>query len=345
MKKFIHILLICLCILSVSSCKLIDDDLSNCSKAINLDYQMQLITNLNVELSQVLNQEGDTLLSRQLREHFSDIFAEYAHDVDLWFYRQTDDLPEKHINDVVNDSRKQFTFFLPRGDYRHLAIANIRDAKYVELIDTINTNYLTLRIPANLDTIESQTTGLFSARCDMDINDTTDQTFNVNLYMVGSAMALIIDTAGCAVNDLEVFTNNTATAFTISDSIYDFSHKPVVHAEQLQLSPASSNMRGKERKKTNEPSQKYVCFTSVNFPSDTVLTENGYWQVDVYATMPDNTITRSYLTLETPLLAGDVKVIRCKMNSDGTLVPQGTPDIGVTLMLDWHKGDEHDIEL
>ena len=110
-----------------------------------------------------------------------------------------------------------------------------------------------------------------------------------------------------------------------------------------------------------------VCFCSVNFPSRepeatrTVIEteepfiaqpdEHALWEFRVYVPRPDlsktraaGSITETVLRLNMPLRAGELKIIKGRLNADGHIVPD-TPEVGVSVTLDWKPGSTYTPEL
>ena len=94
-----------------------------------------------------------------------------------------------------------------------------------------------------------------------------------------------------------------------------------------------------------------LWYTTVTFPSrasreSKAEASDALWQLRVYATMPDGTITESVVYVTAPLEAGKVKIIKGKIYGHGALVPEkGDPTVGVTVQLDWSPGMEHQVIL
>ena len=332
-------------LLTTASCTLIDDDLSVCRQQYKLNYEMRLVTNINLELEEELTALNDSAVKRAIREEMADIFSDHAHDVDLSFYRLPDDQRAYYRNEVIDNNRQSFSFYLPKESYQHLSVANIKNATNVSLIDTLSS--VSSRLESeHSDTIDSQTTGLFSARLLMEVQDSVDQEFNVSLYMVNSAVALVIDTIGQTVNAIDVNVADMACGFALCDSVFDFSRSQTVRAQQIAI-PQQAPRKGKSQKMTAAKEQvRYTCYTSVNFPSDSVPKADGsYWTMRVYVSLTDGTITENVLSINSQLRAGDLKVIKTKLGDKGVITPIATTEVGATVTLDWKPGGSHDIEI
>lgn len=333
------------------ACSTIDDDLSDCppppepeeGQDYELSYEMRLVTNITTEINTQLNTTTDVNVANALRSYLKDIFTDYAKDVDLSFY-DTENAQERlsHDQHVMNGSEQSYTLYLPMREYMHLAVANVKDNSAVELRDDdYCPSSRLLVLPGVKDTIDSHTTGLFTARQPMEVVEGVDQTFHVRLYMANCAAALIVDPRGQDASKLKVFTTGFASQFQISDSTYSFAQSsPIVRMTKLDTDADE------------------LCFCSVNFPSPepqfnrTVIetedpfvsesTEEALWQFRAYVSQPDGTVTESLLSVKEPLRAGQLKIIKAYMDDNGAVRTDDT-EVGVSVTLDWKEGGQHDI--
>ena len=357
----------------LSSCSVIDDNLDDCGTSFQLDYELRLVTNMNTELHTELQTELSTQtelsMANALRAHLSDIFTDYAHDVDLSFYdTQGDSARLQHDEHVMDANQASYTLYLPMRQYMHLAVANVADNPIVDLMnDTLcHTAQLSLVKEAAIlsqplqqpDTISSHTTGIFTARQHMEVLSGIDQTFNVHLYMVNCATTLVVDTVDSGIRDLEVFTTGFATGFNISDSTFVFSQtSPIVRMEQIP----------------NDKEDGLMAFCSVTFPSQEAPaagTQNisarsgkgtrsiidtdepfispdatdALWELHVYATTADGSITESKLFVRKPLRAGQLKVIKARVRPNGEVDSQDQT-VGVSVVTNWNSGGTYTPEL
>lgn len=321
-----------------AGCSVIDDDLSDCYQESNyqLEYQLKLITNMTTEISTKLNTVTETSVANALKAYLKNIFTDFAHDVDLSFYDTDGSYVRLHHDTHIMDAnQKSYTLTLPMRQYRHLAVANIADDKLVSLVkdEYSNTSMLsqeegTKALPSKY--ISSHTTGVFTARESMEVLEGVDQTFNVRLYMANSATTLVIDPMGQPYKDITVFSTGFASGFYISDSTYVYSDTPpLVKADEV----ATGNT--------------LLCFTSVNFPSHDANPEMPgatLWNFKVYVTKADDTITETILDITEPLQAGDLKIIKGSLDSDGAVRPYD-PTVGMSVTLNWNSGGSYDPEL
>ena len=336
--------ILCGC-LALGSCSTIDDDLSACANDYELDYELRLVTNMNTELKTQLNTETELKLANTLRNHLSGVFTDFAHDVDLSFYdTQGDSLRLQHDEHIMNANQASYALNLPKRQYMHLAVANIIDDPLIDLVndERCHTSHLQQH---GRDTIDSHTTGLFTARQPMEVLEGVDQNFNVHLYMANCAAALIIDTKGHDAEGIKVYTTGFATQFNICDSTYIFPEKsPIVRTNKV-VDPDHANE---------------IAYCSVTFPSrepsttrSVIETEEPFiavpgdesvWEMQVYVPQPDGSIAKSVLGIKAPLRAGQFKIIKCWIGDDGVI---GTADstVGVSVTLNWNDGYNNEIPL
>ena len=300
-------------------CDTINEDLDNCGTDFTIDYTLRLVTNIETELNTVLSTDVDQEIADALRDALTEhIFREFAEDVNLSFYNTSGEQEllqqEKH---QMNAGEASYTIYLPARDYMHLAVANIAGAQTVTLEGDGNCPDSKL-VQQKGDTIDSHATGLFTARVPMEVMSDQDQDFLVTLYMANSAAAIVIDTTGCNVREVRTFINKVGDGFCINDSTYTHTSNSVIRMNNVTL-PATTNS---------------VCNYGVCFPSD----DDGEWEIFCYVTLDDGTITETILTVETPLEAGQFKIIKAQLSNDGSVVPVNASDVGASVTLDWKSG-------
>ena len=344
-KKVIIITNCSLLITNLASCSTIDDDLSACANDYELDYELRLVTNMNTELKTQLNTATELRLANTLRNHLSGIFTDFAHDVDLSFYdTQGDSLRLQHDEHIMNANQASYALNLPKRQYMHLAVANIVDDPLIDLVndERCHTSHLQQH---SRDTIDSHTTGLFTARQPMEVLEGVDQNFNVHLYMANCAATLLIDTKGHDAEGIKVYTTGFATQFNICDSAYIFPEKsPIVRTNKV-VDPDHANE---------------IAYCSVTFPSrepsttrSVIETEEPFiavpgdeslWEMQVYVPKSDGSVTKNVLGIKAPLRAGQFKIIKCWIGDDGEI---GTADstVGVSVTLNWNDGYNNEIPL
>ena len=331
-----------------ASCSAIDEDLSNCGNDYQLDYELKLVTNMSIELETQLNTITDAGIAEVLRNHLKNIFTDYAHDVDLSFYDTENNQPRlQHDQHIMDGNQKSYTLYLPKRQYQHLAVANVMNNAVVNLQqdDFCRTSQLGQTIR---DTIDSHTTGLFTARQPMDVLEGVDQQFKVNLYMANCAAALVVDPRQEDIRSIRVLTTGFASQFNINDSTYIFAAQPpMVRTAELRDATGSR-----------------LCFCSVNFPSrepyynntgtrSVIETEDPFiaqpgqevlWRFIAYVTRQDGKITETTLSINKPLRAGQLTIIKGYVTAEGA-VQTDDQTVGVSVTLDWNEGMDQDVPL
>ena len=335
--------------LLVSSCSVIDEDLSDCDNSdyTKIEYDLTLVTNITTEIETQLETQLNTQLEMelgvQLKDFLSNIFTDYAHDVNLSFYdTHGDSLRLQHDEHIMDANQASYTLNLPKREYMHLAAANLVDNDLVDLVDDERCHRSVL-YQDQPDTIPSHTTGLFTARQKMEVLEGIDQNFSVHLYMANCAAALVIDTRGHDVSGIRVYTTGFATRFFICDSTFVYPRRsPIVRTTKIAKS---------------EDSQ-VVAFCSVNFPSrepsetrtviettEPFIAQPGdevLWEFRVYVPSPNGTrqnptITETKLHIKKQLKAGQLTIVKGHVGPDGVIIPD-TPEVGTSVTLDWKEG-------
>lgn len=312
---------LCICLLTALCatsclCDLIKDDTDKCGRDYAITYTLRLITNIETELNTVLYADADQPVADALREALTqNIFRDYAADVNLSFYDNDDQLEKKEVQQM-NANQASYTIYLPVKEYNHLALANIAGANSVTLQgdDHGTTSRL---VQQRGDTVNSHATGLFTARQTIDVQANQDQDFLVPLYMANSAAAIVIDTTGYHVREIRTYISNVADGFAMNDSTYSYdSNNTVIRMNDVPVAGT-----------------KKVCHYGVCFPSS----DEGKWQVHCYVTLDDGTVTENILTVNTPLQAGQLKIINVKLGNKGVFEII-TSDVGATVTLNWKPG-------
>ena len=331
-----YLILLVLGAAAFQGCSLVDEDMRDCEADTRLDYELRLVTNMTTELQTQLSLEADVEVAAALKTCWQEIFTDRAHDVDLSFYDVAEPWERLHHEQHVMDaSQTSYSLYIPVRRYMHLAVANLEGNGSLRLEDDLYSGTAALRQQL-ADTLDSQTKGIFTARLPMDIREGVDQEFDVRLYMANSASALVLDTLDSHVKDVRVYGAGFATEFSLADSVYHFPYTPVYRARKVEVGDTPG-----------EP----LCYTTVTFPSRSsreskAEASDALWQLRVYATMPDGTITESVVYVTAPLEAGKVKIIKGKIYGNGALVPEkGDPTVGVTVQVDWSPGMEHEVIL
>lgn len=310
--------------LSLTSC--IDEDLSDCGVDYAVEYvvEQKVKTNLQDEIATELARPEEQAMAQRISKELGGVFTDVVHDVELSFY--TDHRRAWHQYNIIDASSASFTVYMPRADYRNLVLANMMKVEECGFMRddsdlTMEINYLS----AN-DTVNSLQSGLFTSRMDMSLED-RNQKFRSCLYMLNSATAVVIDRNGQQADDIWGYVEGTASGFAVNDSVYSFSRKPVVRTVRMTEGG-------------------YDCLYSVTMPSPDGTradADGGLWRMKVYV-KKDGKTTENVVSVNDPLPAGDVRIIRVRMKDDGS-VEAVTSEVGVSVTLDWKPGGSHDIEI
>lgn len=176
------------------------------------------------------------------------------------------------------------------------------------------------------DTINSHTRPMFSARTDMPL-DGRNEAYRADLYMVNSAVALVLADGTASPTAITGVVDGMATGFAVNDSTYSFGSRQVVRMIPLITGG-------------------YHCLYAATMPSREAVTgsaDDGVWRLKVYVTI-DGKITENVLHVAEPLRAGGVKIIKGVIKDDGSVTTE-SPEVGVSVTLDWKPGGDHDIEI
>ena len=317
----------------MAGCSVIDDDLTDCppdESQYQMDYQLKLVTNMTTELQTQLTTITEVGVAQALETHLKDIFSDFAHDIDLSFYDTEGELNNLyHKSDIINANQTSYSLTLPMRKYMHLAVANLANNDMVALKDEQHSN-TSILLQAEGSILDSHSTGLFTARQSMEVLSGVDQVFNVRLFMANSAVALVLNTKGHVYTDMKVYSTGFANRFNIKDSVYVFpKESPMIKATKV------------------ETDNDLLCYCSVNFPSHDEKTradEETLWQIKVYITNTDGSITESVLDIKEALKAGDLRIIKGDIDDQGGVRPYDST-VGVSVTLDWNEGPTYDPEL
>ena len=326
-----------LIVVATAGCRLIDDDLSVCGTEYTINYQMNLVTEIQMEIDEQLSSVAEKPIADALKIWAAPIFSGEAHDLEMDFYSLdgSDEL-RHHFAEVIDAKQKSYTLTIPREDYRHLAVVNIADNPSVNLMGTAYSSSMCLA-QRNADTVASHATAVYSARLTMHMQQEGNLQFNVHLYMTNCAVALaVIDSTHSTTPVIkQVLLSGTATNFSVNDSVYTFAKPSVIRAEKV----------------TN------WCYAAVAFPSRDEIAascpqrgvyrqataDDSLWGLDAFVQLPNGTVTKTHLTIQRPLKASTLQIIRVYMQDDGSLVPVQKTEVGASVTLDWKEGTTQEL--
>ena len=217
-----HIAFLFLVGATLAGCTLVDEDLRDCETDYTMDYQLRLVTNMTAELKTQLSMEADVSVATALEAYLKDVFTDKAHDVDLSFYDVTgDSLRLHHEKHIMDASQSSYTLYIPVHEYMHVCVANLDQNGSLSLTSDERCHTASLHQQV-ADTVPPHTKGIFTARLPMNVLEGVDQHFDVRMYMANCASALVLDTLGCNLKDIQVYACGFATDFDIADSLYRF---------------------------------------------------------------------------------------------------------------------------
>ncbi|HEY9542584.1 hypothetical protein [Prevotella sp.] len=208
------------------------------------------------------------------------------------------------------------TVYLDADKYRHIGVANVAESGVVSLRSADNSSTAFLEQQAG-EVIDSHKTPIYTGKLAMDVSDAPDKNFLMNLYQVNAVTEIFFDDAGTDIRDLKVYITDMADGFQIADSVYTYHTNPLIRTRQVD------NPLGSEK-----------LFMGVTFPS------RGVWNVKVYATLPNGTVTETILTVNDPLKAGEIRQLRFKINQQGAVLAPAS--VGASVTFDWKHGQTFD---
>ncbi len=334
MTRFFKVLpTLLLLLLTLHSCTLIDDDRSDCENAYSLNYELKVVSNINLQLSEQLQVNTGSLTLKTLNNYFSGIMQPATSQVRLGFY-PTDGGAPVYYSRETEGQRTAFAISIPADNYRHVAVIGQEDPS-IFLRDT--TEAATVRLTQLLtDTVDSHNHAILAGTLDMNVLGNTDQSWEINLYPADASVAVVMK-KNPKVLRTRVFLADLATSFTPNDSTWHWDYPSLVRTDAVDVAGTDS-----------------VAYCGIAFPSrmeapGTIDPENpaakgAIWRVIIQSDLPDGTTTRTVLYMQKALKAGDVRVIRIKVNDDGGV---STPDsnVGASVTLDWKKGGEYHPEI
>lgn len=333
-----HTGILILLAVAFTGCSLVDEDMRDCETDYTLDYELRLVTNMTTELQTQLGLVADINVSNAIKTQLSSVFTDHAHDVDLGFYDVVGDSTLLHRESHVMDaSQSSYTLYIPVRRYMHIATANLEQNPLLSIEGADKCH--TLRVAQQVrDTITSHKTGFFSARLPMDIKEGVDQQFDVKLYMANCASSVVIDTVGSGIKDVRVFMTGFATSFDLCDSLYHFDYTPVVKPEKLEFDdPTRVGFLAVTFPSRPAPSSKVVIDWDDPFVTETAA--KSLWQVHVYCTLADGSVTQNILGVHNQLLPGQFRLLRARAYNNGSLAPDD-PTVAVSVTLNWEPGLE-----
>ena len=336
------------CIVSIFAlfigCSIIDDDLSLCGNRYTIDYEMRMVTDMQMTINEELTLEIEESMSLALKDWLGPILSGRAHDLNVNFYSLDGrDVLKQHWEDVIDATQKSYTLNIPREDYMHLAVVNIAENSTMSLSG--EKHAATMRLEQRKgDTLTTQPTAVYTAREKMLMaQDTTISKFDVHLYMVNCVVALVIDSLGVPLPEMDVQLSGTATGFNVLDSTFTFEHPSILRATRLMDKCYAVVAWPSKDAEERLPVTGY----RLQGNSKAKTEDETYWEVRSYVKLPSGSVTETVFSMHKPLEAGTIVIIRANMEEDGSLDPLNTErnEVGVSVKLDWNDGGTHEIDI
>lgn len=323
-KKSYRIFLIALMTLStafgLSSC--IDEDMSKCGKDYKIKYNLRLNTQIHTLIDIDLNTTEERHIANRLKQELGTVFTDHALDNDLSFF--IGKVLYRHEANIMNANSVSYTIYLPRNDYQNLSLANTGSARNVKITGANDCKALALE-QEQKDTINSHNIGLFTSRLSIDEND-FEHDLQTTLYMANSSAVVVIDQSKVQPTELWGFVEGMATQFQVNDSTYSSSLNTMVRAKRINQDFITNSIPTHDALYT-------VCFPSIK----------PEWRYHVIAKV-NGKYTETIFTMNEPLKAGKLKIIKTRLKEDGSLSTSNTA-VGVSVKLDWKPGGSHDVEI
>lgn len=304
----------------LSSC--IDEDMSKCGKDYKIKYNLRLNTQIHTLIDIDLNTTEERHIANRLKQELGTVFTDHALDNDLSFF--IGKVLYRHEANIMNANSVSYTIYLPRNDYQNLSLANTGSARNVKITGANDCKALALE-QEQKDTINSHNIGLFTSRLSIDEND-FEHDLQTTLYMANSSAVVVIDQSKVQPTELWGFVEGMATQFQVNDSTYSSSLNTMVRAKRINQDFITNSIPTHDALYT-------VCFPSIK----------PEWRYHVIVKVNDK-YTETIFTMNEPLKAGKLKIIKTRLKEDGSLSTSNTA-VGVSVKLDWKPGGSHDVEI
>lgn len=338
-----------------TACSSIDDNLDDCFIDLQAEYELNLVTNANLEMARVLSDRPG--IADALRQHLSGVFSDQGRDLNLSFYNNGA-RSHQQTEAMNNASTHRVKITLPIKDYEHLAIANVQNNDVVTLENSDNyaqTNIsLTSPLTSSETAIASQKTGIFTGRRSFSNMKWGTYSYHMPLYMANCAAALVLDPRTAKFTDVKIFTKGFATSFNVADSTYQYDNSPLVRAESVTMpdttrwlaycgvsypskEPTALSRQNSSPSGDIEGGLSTRAVTQTDAPFNYNDSGEDLWQYECYVTMADATVTKTTLTIRHPLRGGQLKVLRGYIDDQGVIRLYDTT-VGVDVDLKWQPG-------
>lgn len=317
-------------VLLASAC--IDEDLSVCGVTYAVDYSLELSLSLQQELDRQLTTPAEQALAVELRKDLERVLTDRAQIMDLSFFYTSDGSLAEHFQEKPDANQLSMSVYMQPDNYHNVALAATDREEAVRIQQSSSYGGIQLRV-ADTDTVDTQGAAIYMGYKMLTVDRQSDH-FHVPLYMQNAVPVLVVDRNNSPARPLKAYTRRMASAFLCADSAFTF-ERPVV---SRTLHSAAGQLEAYHT----------VCFPSANEAltraeaSDEA--KGSIWEMDLYTQLPDGKYVKNVLYMKNPLKAGELQVIKVKLNEEGEVVTEN-PEVGVSVELDWKPGGDFDVEI
>lgn len=319
----------------LTACSLIDDNLAVCSVNQRINYQLQVHADVSMQLQSELNATEQESVRDALQSWLTPIFADENIDVDLRFFMALTDEPTVQKTEIIKKRRTSFSITLPKENFMHLAVANLNSSPQMQLSGVEHSATERLDIVGDGE-MKSLGSSIYATRLPMEISGDSLQELEVELHMITSVVALVIDHTECPeLLQTEGSVMGCAGGFGVVDSLFDYTN--TLSFRMLDVPVSAKKLPAIRARR--EQTAAYRCLGVVAMPTQ----EEQEWQLTVVATLSGSRHTTNTMTVSTPLQAGELRILKTRMNKNGEL--SFDKDVSVSIELDWNEGGDHEIVL
>lgn len=253
--------------------------------------------------------------------------------MDLSFFTLEDGNLAQHQTIEPDANSLSMTIYMNRGDYHNIALAATHSVSEVTISGASTYTGISLR-QAQADTLDSHSAAIYMGYGRM-LMDNVSGHFYVPLYMVNSVPVLVVNPNNSPANVLVAYTRRTSSGLHCSDSTFVYDNEAVIRTHRTEGGGLLALHS--------------VCFPSANTAKsratdDPTVAEGSIWEMDLITQMPDGKYVKNTLYMKNPLKAGEMQIIKVKLNDEGGVVTEN-PEVGVSVELDWKPGGDFDIEI
>ncbi len=322
---------------ALSAC--IDEDLSRCGKDYALTYRFLLQTSLDETLAREFTTPAERQLATPLQAALAPLFSEQAQDLTLHFHHPATGERLYYEEHLVGSQEAGFTLYLPEQDYSHVALANLGAEPALRTAGGASLSSLAWEMAAEGDTVPSLTQSLFCGWQYLAVGS-GQTSFFMPLYMQDCAAVWVIDPRTAPVASYEAYVAGTASGFLCADST--FVYRPAQRVRTLQT--AGGGLTAVYAGCLPSPDSPAEAQAAPAGRSDYSEAAGAYWTTYLYVRLASGEVTKNELYVRSPLRAGELKVLKIRLNDRGEAVADER-EVGVSVTLDWKPGGDFDVEM